>query len=71
MLYMHLHSSFLYKKLKKKNGIQLIFVLVSVRGFDMHAKCGLVWVPHVVAYRYVFSFLNFHFMFYIFFNIVV
>lgn len=32
----------------------------------MHAKCGLVWVPHVVAYRYVFSFLNFHFMFYIF-----
>ena len=22
-----------------------------VRGYDNHAKCGLVWVPHVVAYR--------------------
>uniref|UniRef100_A0A7G3AHS3 E3 ubiquitin-protein ligase n=1 Tax=Lutzomyia longipalpis TaxID=7200 RepID=A0A7G3AHS3_LUTLO len=22
-----------------------------VRGFDNHAKCGLVWIPHVVAYR--------------------
>lgn len=23
----------------------------SVRSYDNHAKCGLVWVPHVVAYR--------------------
>lgn len=23
----------------------------SVRGYDNHAKCGLVWIPHVVAYR--------------------
>lgn len=22
-----------------------------VRSYDNHAKCGLVWVPHVVAYR--------------------
>uniref|UniRef100_A0A1Q3EZK2 E3 ubiquitin-protein ligase n=2 Tax=Culex tarsalis TaxID=7177 RepID=A0A1Q3EZK2_CULTA len=22
-----------------------------VRGYDNHAKCGLVWIPHVVAYR--------------------
>lgn len=25
------------------------FILVA--GYDNHAKCGLVWVPHVVAYR--------------------
>lgn len=23
----------------------------AVRGYDNHAKCGLVWIPHVVAYR--------------------
>jgi len=23
----------------------------AVRSYDNHAKCGLVWVPHVVAYR--------------------
>ncbi|KAG4079082.1 hypothetical protein HA402_001053 [Bradysia odoriphaga] len=23
----------------------------TVAGYDNHAKCGLVWVPHVVAYR--------------------
>lgn len=23
----------------------------SVRAYDNHAKCGLVWIPHVVAYR--------------------
>lgn len=22
-----------------------------MRGYDNHAKCGLVWIPHVVAYR--------------------
>ncbi|XP_017085312.1 E3 ubiquitin-protein ligase Ubr3 isoform X2 [Drosophila eugracilis] len=26
------------------------FVII-VRSYDNHAKCGLVWVPHVVAYR--------------------
>lgn len=25
--------------------------MFSVRGYDNHAKCGLVWIPHVVAYR--------------------
>lgn len=23
----------------------------AVRSYDNHAKCGLVWIPHVVAYR--------------------
>lgn len=27
------------------------FYLFLVRGYDNHAKCGLVWIPHVVAYR--------------------
>lgn len=26
-------------------------VSFAVRGYDNHAKCGLVWIPHVVAYR--------------------
>lgn len=28
-----------------------VFFLYAVRGYDNHAKCGLVWIPHVVAYR--------------------
>lgn len=27
------------------------FFILLVRSYDNHAKCGLVWVPHVVAYR--------------------
>lgn len=25
--------------------------LFTVRGYDNHAKCGLVWIPSVIAYR--------------------
>lgn len=40
------YCHFLYNRLTQ---IRLIFF--TVRGYDNHAKCGLVWVPHVVAYR--------------------
>jgi len=33
------------------NFILMFELYFAVRSYDNHAKCGLVWVPHVVAYR--------------------
>lgn len=37
--------------MKKNLNLITFFLFISVRGYDNHAKCGLVWIPHVVAYR--------------------
>lgn len=46
------HNIFFFCNNYKGSVFTLVFLSnVSVRGFDNHAKCGLVWIPHVVAYR--------------------
>lgn len=35
----------------QKINTKFVWLKFSVKKYDNHAKCGLVWIPHVVAYR--------------------
>lgn len=44
-------AKYLIENLKISAYLIYYYFLFPVRSYDNHAKCGLVWVPHVVAYR--------------------